>query len=185
MIYLELIWGFLQVGCLAFGGAYAAIPFIRDIVLHYGWLDEGSLSYIIAISESTPGPIMINMATYVGQSQGGFWGAIVATTAVILPAFFITILIMSVLQSAIDNRRVKLCLNGLMPCIAGIVTATGLSMFIASLGTTKGQINIGCDKLAIAIAIIGIELAYWRTKKIMLSPILLIVISALFGAIFL
>ena len=66
MIYLELFLGFLYVGCFAFGGAYGAIPLIRDVVLNYGWLTEEELTYMIAVSESTPGPIMINLATYVG-----------------------------------------------------------------------------------------------------------------------
>ena len=71
MIYLELLLGFLEVGCFSFGGAYAAIPLIRDVVLKYGWLEEETLLYFIGVCESTPGPIMINLATYVGSSQAG------------------------------------------------------------------------------------------------------------------
>ena len=71
MIYLELFLGFLKVGCFAFGGAYGAIPLIRDVVLSYGWLSDETLTYMIAVSESTPGPIMVNLATYVGSSQAG------------------------------------------------------------------------------------------------------------------
>lgn len=74
MIYLDLFLGFLRVGCFAFGGAYGAIPLIRDTVLSYGWLDDEALAYMIAVSESTPGPIMVNLATYVGSNQAGFWG---------------------------------------------------------------------------------------------------------------
>ena len=76
MIYLDLFLGFLKVGCFAFGGAYAAIPLIREVVLDYGWLTDDSLTYMIAVSESTPGPIMINLATYVGLSQAGLPGAV-------------------------------------------------------------------------------------------------------------
>ena len=93
MIYLDLFLGFLKVGCFTFGGAYGAIPLIRDVVLSYGWLGDEELTYMIAISESTPGPIMVNLATYVGSSQGGFFGALLATLAVVLPAFFIIILV--------------------------------------------------------------------------------------------
>ena len=75
MIYLELFIGFLKVGLFAFGGAYGAIPLIRDVVLSYGWIDDEMLTYMIAVSESTPGPIMINLATYVGSSRGGLAGA--------------------------------------------------------------------------------------------------------------
>ena len=72
MIYWDLLLGFLKVGCFSFGGAYGAIPLIRDVVLSCGWLNEEVLTDMIAVSESTPGPIMVNLATYVGSSQGGF-----------------------------------------------------------------------------------------------------------------
>ena len=87
MIYFDLFLGFLKVGLFSFGGAYAAIPLIRDVVLHYGWLDDEILAYMIAVSESTPGPIMVNMATYVGSMTAGIPGALIATFSVVLPAF--------------------------------------------------------------------------------------------------
>ena len=90
MIYFDLFIGFLKVGLFAFGGAYGAIPLIRDVVLSYGWIEDEMLTYMIAVSESTPGPIMVNLATYVGSSQAGFRGALIATTAVVLPSFIIT-----------------------------------------------------------------------------------------------
>ena len=93
MIYLELFLGFLYVGCFAFGGAYGAIPLIRDVVLNYGWLAEEELTYMIAVSESTPGPIMINLATYVGSTQAGILGSLLATTAVVIPSFVIMLLV--------------------------------------------------------------------------------------------
>ncbi|MBP5618346.1 MAG: chromate transporter, partial [Clostridia bacterium] len=99
MIYLELFLGFLQVGCFAFGGAYAAIPLIRDVVLSYGWLSEEMLADMIAVSESTPGPVTVNLATYVGSSQGGLLGAIVATFAIVLPAFVILLLIVAIFKN--------------------------------------------------------------------------------------
>ena len=74
MIYLDLFLGFLKVGCFAFGGAYGAIPLVRNVVMSYGWLSAETLTYMIAVSESTPGPIMVNLATYVGSNQAGFWG---------------------------------------------------------------------------------------------------------------
>ena len=79
MIYLDLLLGFLRVGCFAFGGAYGAIPLIREVVLSYGWISEEALTDMIAVSESTPGPIMVNMATYIGSDQAGFWGSLAAT----------------------------------------------------------------------------------------------------------
>lgn len=90
MIYLDLLLGFLKVGCFAFGGAYGAIPLIRDVVLSYGWLSEESLTYLIAVSESTPGPIMVNLATFVGSSQAGFLSSTVFINSLIAgEAYFI------------------------------------------------------------------------------------------------
>ncbi len=128
MIYLDLFLGFLWVGCFSFGGAYAAIPLIRDVVLAYGWLTDEELAYMIAVGESTPGPIMVNLATYVGVSQAGFLGGVLATFAVVLPAFVIILLVVRVLKSALKNRHVNAVLDGLKPCIAGIILATGAYM---------------------------------------------------------
>ena len=98
MIYIDLFIGFLKVGLFSFGGAYGAIPLIRDEVLSYGWLEEDMLTYMIAVSESTPGPIMVNLATYVGRSQAGLPGALIATSAVVLPSFVIILLVMTLLR---------------------------------------------------------------------------------------
>ena len=106
MIYLDLFLGFLKVGCFAFGGAYGAIPLIWDVVLSYGWLNDEMLTYMIAVSESTPGPIMVNLATYIGSSQAGFFGAVIATLAVVLPSFLIILLVTALLKTALKNRYV-------------------------------------------------------------------------------
>ena len=143
MIYLDLLIGFLEVGLFSFGGAYAAIPLIRDVVLHYGWLDEEKLSYMIAVSESTPGPLMINMATYVGTVTAGIPGALLATFTVALPAFVIIILIMILLKSILDSPYVQAVLRGLKPCIIGIILATGLYMvFHSCFGSIRRLVMI-------------------------------------------
>ena len=131
MILLELFIGFLKVGCFAFGGAYGAIPLIRDVVLSYGWLDDEMLTYMIAVSESTPGPIMVNLATYVGSSRAGFYGSLVATLAVVLPSFIIILLVTALLKAVLKNRYVQAVLRGLKPCIVGIILAgsNGNSLF--------------------------------------------------------
>ena len=130
MIYLDLLIGFLKVGLFAFGGAYGAIPLIRDVVLAYGWLNDEMLTYMIAVSESTPGPIMVNLATYVGSSQAGFPGALIATAAVVLPSFIIILLIMVLLKKLLKNPYVQAILRGMKPCIIGIILATGLYMIL-------------------------------------------------------
>ena len=129
MIYLDLFLGFLKVGLFAFGGAYGAIPLIRDVVLSYGWLSDEALSYMIAVSESTPGPIMVNLATYVGSTEAGFLGALVATLAVVLPSFIIILLITALLKNAFKNKYIQSVLRGLKPCIIGIVLAMGVYIY--------------------------------------------------------
>lgn len=180
MIYLELLLGFLQVGCFAFGGAYGAIPLIRDIVLGYGWLNDESLTYMIAISESTPGPIMVNMATYVGASQGGFWGAVIATTAVVLPSFCVILLVMGVLRTFLAHPRVQAVLHGMTPCIIGIILATGAEMILSNClpGLIPDGKSLGLTAV-LAVILFGSKSAL--KKK--LSPITLICIAAVLGII--
>lgn len=173
MIYLELLLGFLQVGCFAFGGAYAAIPLIRDVVLSYGWITDEKLSYMIAIAESTPGPIMVNMATYIGSEQGGVLGAAIATTAVVLPAFFIMILAVVVLNKAIKNRYVQATLAAITPCIIGIIFATGAEMTIHAI-TGLWEIILGA-----VLALILFGSRFVLKKKI--STIGFIGIAAVLG----
>ena len=121
MILVDLFLGFLKVGCFSFGGAYGAIPLIRDVVLSYGWLSDEALSYMIAVSESTPGPIMINLATYVGSSQAGILGAALATFAVVFPSFVVILAVTAALKSFTKSKYVQAILRGLKPCIAGII----------------------------------------------------------------
>lgn len=181
MIYLELFLGFLKVGCFSFGGAYAAIPLIRDTVLAYGWLSDDKLSYMIAVSESTPGPIMINLATFVGTEQGGALGAAVATLAVILPSFFIIILITAAMKTLLKNQYVQAVLDGLKPCITGIIAATGLYMVICSFMKLSAPVTFDLRAVIIAaLLIIILTVSEYAFKK-KISPILLILISAVMG----
>ena len=186
MIYFDLLIGFLQVGCFAFGGAYGAIPLIRDIVLGYGWLSEDALAYMIAVSESTPGPIMVNMATYIGSSQGGILGALIATTAVVLPAFCIILLVMVVLKSALEHPWVKAILKGLKPCIIGIILATGIEMVLGNLIlVSDAMTEHGVDTKAVLLTAVLAAILFGskRVLKKKLSPITLICIAAVLGAI--
>ena len=133
MIYLDLFLGFLKVGCFTFGGGYGAVPLIRDVVLSNGWLSKEMLAYMIAVSESTPGPIMVNLATYIGSNQAGFWGSLVATVGVVLPAYLVIMLLMMVLRNAIKNGYVQAVLRGLKPCVIGIVLATGVYLVVRNI----------------------------------------------------
>ena len=186
MIYFDLLIGFLQVGCFAFGGAYGAIPLIRDIVLGYGWLSEDALAYMIAVSESTPGPIMVNMATYIGSSQGGLLGALIATAAVVLPAFCIILLVMILLKTILDHPYVKAVLKGLKPCIIGIILATGIEMVLGNLIlVSDAMTEHGVDTKAVLLTAVLAAILFGskRVLKKKLSPITLICIAAVLGAI--
>ena len=183
MTYLDLFLGFLKVGCFAFGGAYGAIPLIRDVVMSYGWLEEEMLTYMIAVSESTPGPIMVNLATYIGSSQAGFWGAVVATTAVVLPSFLVILIVMGILKNIMKNPYVQAVLRGLKPCVTGIVLATGSYMVFENCLSQSVGIAPNFRAIVITLLLLGAMYLYKKCTKKKLSPILLILLSAVLGAI--
>ena len=180
MILLELFIGFLKVGCFAFGGAYGAIPLIRDVVLSCGWLDEEMLTYMIAVSESTPGPIMVNLATYVGSSQAGFFGSLVATFAVVLPSFIIILLVTALLKVVLKNPYVQAVLRGVKPCMIGIIFATGVCMIIRN-GIVIQDSSMLIRPLILTLLLGAMYFGSRKIKKRGISPILLICISAAAG----
>ena len=176
MIYLQLFLSFLQVGAFSFGGAYGAIPLIRDVVLGRGWMDDAALTHMIAVSESTPGPIMVNMATYVGSSQAGLWGAAVATLAVVLPSFVVILLVMIALRRLMEHPAFQAVLGGVKPCVIGIILATGIQLILG---------NISLDLRAVLLTVLlagGLVVSRKVTKK-GIQPIGLIALSALLGIV--
>ena len=180
MIYLELFLGFLEVGCFSFGGAYAAIPLIRDVVLKYGWLEEETLLYFIGVCESTPGPIMINLATYVGSSQAGILGSLIATVSVVLPAFLIILGVVAIMDKFMKNPWVKAVMNGLKPGVIGVILATGISMILTNAMPATGM-EVKALVITGVLAALNFGSRLIRKKKI--APIPLIGISALLGII--
>ena len=182
MIYLRLFLEFLKIGLFSFGGAYAAIPLIQDVVLENGWMDSEMISNMIAISESTPGPIMVNAATYVGSTQAGALGALAATIGVVLPAFLIVILLVNLFQKLMQNRTAQLVLAGVKPCIMGIIIATGLHMLVSNLFLTGQDGIIDHGVLCILIVLLLINGVFHRQKKAV-SPIAFILVSAVLGVI--
>ena len=183
MIYLDLLLGFLKVGCFAFGGAYGAISLIRDVVLSYGWLDDEMLSYMIAVSESTPGPIMVNLATYIGSQKAGFWGAVLATLAVVLPSFLVILLITALLKTALKNKYVQAVLRGMKPCVIGLVLANGIFMILGNCFGSISSFHVNFRAIVITAILVASMYAYRHIAKKKLSPILLIVISAAAGIV--
>jgi len=183
MIYLDLFIGFLRVGCFAFGGAYGAIPLIRDVVLSYGWLTEETLTYMIAVSESTPGPIMVNLATYIGSSQAGLPGALLATLAVVLPSFIIILIVTALLKNLLKNKYIQAILRGLKPCVIGIVLATGAHMVIRGVMPPSAGAPVPTQAVILTVILAVVMFGPRLLSKKSISPIMLIVISAFLGVL--
>lgn len=182
MIWLDLLLGFLRVGCFAFGGAYGAIPLIREVVLSYGWLSEEALTDMIAVSESTPGPIMVNLATFVGVSQAGLPGALLATAAVVLPSFLVILLVTALLKTALKSKYVQAVLRGLKPCMVGIVLATGCYMILSHCLRLRSGEAPSPRALLLTAALAALYFGSRKWLKRRISPIQLIVIAAALGA---
>ncbi len=183
MIYLELFWEFLKVGLFAFGGAYGAIPIIQQGVLSQGWMSEAMFANIVAISESTPGPIMVNAATYIGKMQGGILGSAIATLGVVLPSFVIILLVTALFKKVLKKKAVQGTLRGVKPCVMGIILGTGFYMAVSAVLGSIEAITFDWIALVILAVLILALVLHQKARKKELSPILLIVISAVLGAI--
>ena len=181
MIYIDLFIGFLKVGCFAFGGAYGAIPLIQDVVHSYGWISDEMFTYFVAVSESTPGPIMVNLATYIGSQQAGFAGAAMATLGVVLPSFVIIVVLTALLKTFLKNPYIQAVIHGIKPCIIGIVLATGVWMMVKNCFIKSGSLSVDFTAMAITSALFVVSYRYKKSRKKPLSPIMLIVISAVMG----
>ncbi len=183
MMLWSVFWEFLKIGCFSFGGGYGAIPLIRESVISRGWADEEMLGNIIAISESTPGPIMVNAATYIGSRQAGVAGAALATLGVVLPAFAIMLLVAVFLSVWLKNRRVQAAFQGIKPCLMGVILSTGVCMaFTAVLGDWKAP-AFQPVSFCLLLILVGVSLAFRKVKKREISPITLIVTAAVMGII--
>lgn len=187
MIYLRLFLSFLMVGAVSFGGGYGMISLVREIVLTNGWLTEEAFLDFIAVSESTPGPLAVNMATFVGASQGGFFGALLATLGVVLPAFFIILLIAALLKNLLKYAGVGAFLGGVRPAVVGMILATALGMALSCL---FGVSVIGDPMLPdgramlLLFLLVAVHLLHRKIRGRSPSPILMILLSALLGVLF-
>lgn len=183
-MYLKLFLTFLQIGAFSFGGGYGMISLIREKVLMYGWLTEEEMLNMIAVAESTPGPIAVNMATFVGSAQGGFLGALLATLGVVLPSFIIILIIAALIRNLLKYAGVKAFLGGIRPCIVGLILATAITMFMSTVigfSTIDNALAIdfkGIIIFAILIAISAVAKSLFKEKP---SPIMMILISAGIG----
>lgn len=186
MIYLILFLEFFKVGLFTFGGGYAMIPLIKEVVLSHSWMDESHFIDMIGLSEVTPGPIAINMATFIGNEQGGILGSVVSTLGVILPAFIIMLLISILLKKFMKNRFVKASLNGIKFVAIALIASSAIILFADVLFPytyANGNISItpNLDYIKIFVLIIA---GYFLIKLLIKrkpSPILVIIMSAVIG----
>ena len=181
-IYLLLFLEFFKIGLFTFGGGYAMIPLVKEVVLEYGWLTESEFYNFIGICESTPGPIAINMATYIGARQGDLLGSICATVGVILPSFIIIILIAALLKNIIKNPYFQAFLTGIKPVVLGLISSTGLVLLAKAIGYVDLK-TFNFNLVAVFIFSILVILYFGILKlfKKKLSAISVILISAILG----
>ncbi len=186
-ILLDLFLTFLKVGAVSFGGGYGMISLLTEEVVNHGWLTEEAFMNFIAVAESTPGPIAINMATFVGSSQAGFLGAFLATLGVVLPAFIIIFVIASFVSGLLKFAGVKSFLNGIKPVVVGLITATALTMLISvifSIKTVQSTFSFDYKALVIFAVVVIVSILSKKLLKKSASPIILILISACLGMLF-
>ena len=185
MICLTLFLTFFEIGLFTFGGGYARISIVFEKVLAHGWLAEAELLNMIAVSESTPGPIAVNMATFVGSTQAGILGSLCATLGVVLPSFIIILLVSAVIKNFLKYEGVKAFLGGVRPCVVGLILGTAINLFLSTLIKLDSLINISINpdyKGLLIFAIVAVS--SWVYKRIAgkkPSPILLILVSAGLG----
>lgn len=187
MIYLQLFLTFLKIGAVSFGGGYAMIPLIQDEVITNGWLSGEQILNFIAVSESTPGPIAINMATFVGSSQAGIFGAMCATLGVVLPSFIIILIIATVIKGLLKFAGVKAFIDGIRPVVIGLILGTAITIFMQVIfafeNIKTSAITFDYKALIIFVIVALISIITKKKTKKAISPILLIVISAILGLI--
>ena len=176
MIFLELFWVFFLIGAFTFGGGYAMIAMIQQQVTAHGWMQVEEVIDFVAIAESTPGPIAVNMATFVGARMGGILGAACATLGVVLPSFVVILLVARCFKAFCENKWVKGIMGGLKPAVVGLIaTATA---------TVGGAAFIGKGEIAFwfwwVVAAVMLTLSI-KCKK--LHPVVIICICALIGVI--
>ena len=185
MTYLLLFWEFFKTGLFAVGGGLATLPFLTEMSnAHPEWFSHEMLANMIAVSESTPGPIGINMATYVGYTVGGIGGAVLATTALVLPSLIIIVAIAKVLDKYMKNKYIQSIFTGLRPAVTGLIAAAGYSVIKLSLLIPEAFSITAPWKavnwIALLIFAVFVFLTQFKkTKK--LHPIIFILIGAVLG----
>lgn len=183
---LKLFLTFFEIGAVSFGGGYGMISLIREKVLLHGWLSEAEFLSFIAVSESTPGPLAVNMATFIGSSQGGVLGALCAALGVVLPSFFIILLIAALIHDLLKYAGVEAFLSGVRPCVVALILSTALTMGLSTLldVSTAADTPVPSWQGIGLLALLAIVRLVWqKTKGKAPSPIGMILLSAVLGAL--
>lgn len=186
MTVLRLWWEFFKIGLFSVGGGMATLPFLYDLSDRTGWFSHAQIADMLAVSESTPGPIGINMATYVGYATDGIWGSIAATLGIICPGIIIVLIIVTVLDRFRKNKFVESAFYGLRPASTGLIAAAGALVFkivlfdLELFEKTGRLLDVFNFKAIIMAVVLFILLRYIKpTKK--LHPIVFIASSAVAG----
>lgn len=190
MTILRLFIEFFCTGLFSVGGGLATVPFLQDMGLRTGWFDSADLGNMIAVSESTPGALGVNMATYVGFTVAGIPGCIIATLGLIAPSVVIILLIAGILQKYRHNSLVEGAFYGLRPASVALISAAGLELMRDSLLILDNWTGFGTSGFfqifnwqAIIIFVVVFVL-YWFSPLKKLHPIVFVAFSAVFGIIF-
>ena len=178
---------FFKTGLFAVGGGLATVPFLREMGAAYGWITEAELADIVAIAESTPGPIGVNAATYVGYLVCGVPGAIVATLGLITPSVIIICLIARAIRRYNDSRIVKSLFTGIRPAAIGLITAAGFSLLLTAIGVKADFLRFTFSANRISLLKLGIYgafvfFAFWK-KTAKIHPLFYILAGGALGAI--
>ena len=189
ILYLRLFWEFFKTGLFAVGGGMATLPFLYSMSDTTGWFSHAQLADMIAVSESTPGPIGVNMATYVGFTAAGIPGAVIATLGLITPSIIIILIIARVLAAFRQNKYVDAAFYGLRPCSVGLIAAAGLlvvkiALFDFDLFKQTGVLTDLFNWKAILLAAVLVVLTRYVKPLKKLHPVFFILGSAAIGALF-
>ncbi len=184
MLYLQLFFEFFKTGLFAVGGGMATLPFLYDMADRTAWFSAEQLADMIAVSESTPGPIGVNMATYVGFVSGGPLGALIATLGLITPSIIVILIVAAFLKSFRDNKYVNAAFYGLRPASTAMVASAGVTVVAATFFTGEVVSLATVDWKSVVLAAVLLALTRWVkwTKK--WHPIVFIALSAAVGVVF-
>ena len=185
MILLRLYFEYFKTGLFAVGGGLATIPFLRDMGARTGWFTDEMLTTMIAVSESTPGPIGVNMATYVGYQVGGVPGVLAATLGLITPCFLVIVIISGFLQKFRQSKGVNAIFSGLRPASTALIAVSGLNVALSVLVRIEGSFeHIFSIHWPSVIAAVTIFLCMQQKKLKKLHPIIYIAAAAVVGIVF-